>query len=174
VELKAILSNYIDSTALAQSKNKRMVQINVALASLYPPNAPELSNEFHKRDELANRLIASCSPYYKFIYPSGEESKPKSGAPPRVNVVMEKRQGKKTVTRCWGLEPFGVDPKQLGEELQRVCAGSASTSQAVGAKVGVMEILVQGSQLKAVEKALEKRGVASRFISVVDKTGGKK
>lgn len=87
---------------------------------------------------------------------------------------MEKRQGRKTVTRVFGLEPFGVDPKGLAEELQKICAGSATVGQAVALKPGLLEVMVQGSQAKEVEKALEKRGIPGRFVGVLDKTVGKK
>jgi translation initiation factor 2D len=87
---------------------------------------------------------------------------------------MEKRQGKKTVTRIFGLEPFGIDPKGLAEELQKICAGGATVGQAVGLKPGLLEVMVQGSQSKVVERTLEKRGVPARFVAVLDKTSGKK
>jgi translation initiation factor 2D len=134
----------------------------------------ENSKGTYKRDLLAERLLKACSPHYKLTTPSGEEQNPKSGQVPKVQVTMEKRQGKKTVTRISGLEPFGVDPKQLAEELQRVCAGSATVGQGVGLKSGLLEVMVQGSQSKVVEKALEKRGVGAKFVGVLDKTGGKK
>lgn len=80
------------------------------------------------------------------------------------------------MTKVSGVEPFGVDPKAMAEELQRTCAGSASIGQLMGSspKNPVMEIVVQGPQKKAVETYLEKRGVGARFLNVVDKTGGKK
>lgn len=97
-------------------------------------------------------------------------SKPKAGPAPRVTVVVERRQGKKTVTRIAGLEPFGVQPKELAEELQRLCAGSATTGQAAGSKAGALEVLVQGPQARIVETCLEKRGVPKKFVVVTDKT----
>lgn len=80
------------------------------------------------------------------------------------------------MTKVSGVEPFGVDPKAMAEELQKTCAGSASVGQLNGSspKNPVMEITVQGPQRKAVEAYLEKRGVGGRFVNVVDKTGKKK
>lgn len=68
-----------------------------------------------------------------------------------------------------------MDPKGLAEELQRVCAGSATVGQAVGLKPGLLEVMVQGSQTAAVEKVLDKKGLPKSLISVMDKTkkGGK-
>lgn len=132
-----------------------------------------------RRDLLGERLVKSCSPYYVVLKPTESVSdpgiKPKAGAPPKILVVLDTRQGKKTVTRVSGVEPFGVDPKAMADELQRTCAGSASVSQLMGSspKHPVMEITVQGPQQKAVGAYLEKRGVGARFVNVVDKTGGK-
>jgi translation initiation factor 1 (eIF-1/SUI1) len=48
------------------------------------------------------------------------------GKAPKINIVLEKRQGRKTVTRIWGLEQFFLDPNELADELRNVCATSAS------------------------------------------------
>jgi len=148
------------------------VKLDPILANTLFTSPP--TEQTHKRDVLSEKLVSSCSPYYRITLPSGEEQKPKSGQVPKVSVVMEKRQGKKTVTRIFGLEPFGIDPKGLAEELQRVCAGSATVGQGVGLKPGLLEVMIQGSQSKVVERALEKRGVAGKLVSVLDKSSGKK
>ncbi|KAA8911765.1 hypothetical protein FN846DRAFT_394320 [Sphaerosporella brunnea] len=179
-DLKSLLNGYIETNSLAQPTNKRLIKLDPVLSNALFASTPADTNELakskgiYKRDQLAERLITTCAPYYRVIGPSGEEQKPKAGQPPKVSVVLEKRQGKKTVTRIFGLESFGVDPKGLAEELQKVCAGSATVCQAVGLKPGLLEVMVQGSQSKVVEKVLEKRGVPSRFLTVLDKTSGKK
>lgn len=50
----------------------------------------------------------------------------RKGKPPKIHVVLEKRQGRKTVTRFWGLEAFFLNPNELAEELRNTCATSAS------------------------------------------------
>lgn len=74
------------------------------------------------------------------------------------------------------MEPFGVVPQEIAEELSKVCASSSSVSQLVGSspKNPVMEVMIQGPQKAAVEKALAARGVDSKWIVVTDKTSGKK
>jgi translation initiation factor 2D len=72
------------------------------------------------------------------------------------------------------LEIFGVIPSLLSQELQKKCAGSTSVAQATGATKGVMEVLVQGDQRKAIETALGRRGLKTQWIEVVDKTKKKK
>ncbi|KAI5818585.1 hypothetical protein BZA77DRAFT_291171 [Pyronema omphalodes] len=179
-DLKTMLNTYLDSNKLANPNNKRLITLNPLLSnSLFlstPADEKDLaaSRGVYKRDLLAERLIKSCSPYHRITTPSGEISKPKSGQAPKVEIVMEKRQGRKTVTRIVGLEAFGVDPKLMAEELQRVCAGAATVGQAQGLKPGLMEVAVQGSMEKEVRAALEKRGVGMKLVVVTDKTGGKK
>ncbi|KAL7267836.1 hypothetical protein RUND412_009562 [Rhizina undulata] len=85
-------------------------------------------------------------------------------------------QDKKTVTKVSGLEPFELDPKALAEALQKLCAGSASVGPLVGSspKNPVIEVMVQGPQKDLVTKVLEKKGVAGKYVVVVDKTGGRR
>jgi len=96
--------------------------------------------------------------------------KPKSGPPPKVSVVIEKRTGTKTVTKVGGVEVFGINPDLLASDLQKKCASSTSVGQLMGGKPGMMEVLVQGDQRDVVEKELGRRGVDRRWIDVVDKT----
>jgi hypothetical protein len=48
------------------------------------------------------------------------------GAPAAVEVVTEKRQGSKKVTRVLGLEALLLSPAAVAGDLQRTFAGSAS------------------------------------------------
>lgn len=175
---------YTEKEDLVNPQSKRLVKIDPPIAAYLlddriREDADALRVGQVRRDLLGDRLVKSCSPYYVVLKPTESASdpatKPKGGAPPRIQVVLDTRQGKKTVTRVSGVEPFGVDPKAMADELQRTCAGSASVAQLMGSspKNPVMEITVQGPQRKAVEMYLEKRGVGARFVNVVDKTGGK-
>ena len=106
----------------------------------------------------------------------------RKGKLPKINVVLEKRQGRKTVTRFWGLEAFFVNPTELADELRNTCATSASVTgsspdcnqlieamQTSTPKQPMMEVLIQGPQTAAVVDALEKRGIKKSFIVVGDK-----
>ena len=91
---------------------------------------------------------------------------------------MEKRQGRKTVTRFWGLEAFFINPNEMAEELRNTCRLQvirmeiSLTLLAVPGstpKLPVMEVMVQGAQTNAVVDALERRGVKKAFIVLQDK-----
>lgn len=183
-DVKSILIKYAEKEDLIDQQNKRLIKIDPLIASYLldekiREDADALRVGQVRRDKLGDKLVKSCSPYFIVLKPGESASdpgiKPKAGTPPKIQLLLEKRQGKKTVTRVSGVEPFRVDPKAMAEELQKTCAGSASVGQLMGSspKNPVMEITIQGPQKKAVELYLEKRGVSARFVNIVDKTGGK-
>ncbi|KAF2199984.1 RNA binding protein-like protein Ligatin/Tma64 [Delitschia confertaspora ATCC 74209] len=182
-ELKSILTNYIESENLISQKNKRLITLNPILANglLNGNSAADdqaLSSGVVPRDALADRFISSCSPFHAILRNDAPitECKPKSGVPPKIQIVLETRSGNKTVTKVSGVEPYFIAPQPLADELRKSCAGSTSVDKLVGSspKNPVMEIMVQGPQKEAVLKALERRGVGRGWVEVVDKTKGKK
>ena len=171
-----MLNGYIDQKHLPNPSNRRLVKLDELLSTaLFKSTSDPAYKAYLPREALIERLYTSCSAYHTITSPTLTTTKPKAGAPPQISVVIEKRQGNKTVTRIYNLEAFGVEPKALAEELQRVCAGSATVAQAVGLKPGLLEVLVQGTQTAAVAKVLEKKGLPKKLLSVTDKThkGGK-
>jgi translation initiation factor 2D len=169
---------------LVSESNRRIIKLNPFLSNtIYSsPSADDraaLARREVTRDGLLKRIVSDGSllASYHAILKQGQtiaDVKPKSGSPPRVTVTIERRGSNKTVTKVAGIEIFGITPTFLAEELQKKCASSTSVSQATGAVKGFMEILVQGDQRKAVETALERRGVRSQWVDVVDKTKKKK
>ncbi|KAJ5902118.1 Translation initiation factor SUI1 [Penicillium taxi] len=186
----AEVSSHLDKYLQAQDppvvarENRRIITLNPFLAntiftSTSSDDQSTLRRGMVTRDALLKRLVEDPSllqPYYAFLKPGQTlaDVKPKSGTPPKVSVILEKRTGSKTVTRVSNLEIFGIIPAVLAEELQKKCASSTSVTQAVGATKGVMEVLVQGDHRKILDTALTRRGLKSQWISVVDKTKKKK
>ncbi|KAJ0425925.1 RNA binding protein Ligatin/Tma64 [Aspergillus carlsbadensis] len=184
------VSNHIDQYTQSQNppiidpQNKRIISLNPFLANtIFTTSSSEdrstLARGKTTRDMLLKRLVEDSTlmaPHYAILKPGQTLSdvKPKAGAAPKVNVTLERRTGSKTVTKVSNLETFGIIPNLLAEELQKKCASSTSVSQATGAAKGVMEVLVQGDQRKALETALTRRGLKSQWIEVVDKTKKKK
>lgn len=180
--LRSLIDAYIEKEGLVNPKNKRLASLNPIIANTLlneRDDAAALAAGSIKRDELAAKFVSLCSPYYVVLAKSEDfdpkRHKAKSGKPPRVQILLEKRQGKKTVTRVWNLEPFGVVPGELADELSKACASSTSVNPVVGVspKDPKFEVMVQGNQKAAVEKALQSRGVEGRWIETVDKTGKK-
>ncbi|KAF2710801.1 hypothetical protein K504DRAFT_500748 [Pleomassaria siparia CBS 279.74] len=181
-ELKQILIAYVEAEKLVSDKNRRLININPQIAnSLLGNTAADnaaLSTGTIARDALAERLVAASSPFHAILRNDADvaDSKPKAGAPPKIQIVLETRSGNKTVTKISGVEAYYIAPQPLADELRKTCAGSTSVDRLQGSspKTPVMEILVQGPQKDAVIKALEKRGVNRTWVEVVDKTKGKK
>jgi translation initiation factor 2D len=181
-ELKQVLSTYIDSENLVSPSNRRLININPQLAeSLLGSSAADnaaLASGTIPRDALVERLVAATSAFHSILHNDAvnSDSKPKAGAPPKIQIVLETRSGNKTVTKVSGVEPYYIAPQPLADELRKTCAGSTSVDRLQGSspKNPVMEVMVQGPQKDAVIKALEKRGVHRNWVEVVDKTKGKK
>jgi translation initiation factor 2D len=181
-ELKQILAAYIDIEKLVSEKDKRLVNINPIIADgLLSQSAIDdkaLAAGSIPRNLLAERIVAASSPFHTVLRNDANiaDSKPKAGAPPRIQIVMETRSGNKTVTKVSGVEAYYIAPQPLADELRKTCAGSTSVDRLQGSspKNPVMEVMVQGPQKDAIIKALEKRGVNKNWVEVVDKTKGKK
>ncbi|KAH7117745.1 eukaryotic translation initiation factor SUI1 family protein [Dendryphion nanum] len=182
VELKQVLAAYIEAENLISANNKRLVNINPQIAnSLLGSSAVDdkaLATGVIPRDALADRIVAASSPFHAIVRNDTDltESKPKAGAPPKIQIVLETRSGNKTVTKVSGLEAYYVAPQPLADELRKTCAGSTSVDRLQGSspKSPVMEVMVQGPQKDAIIKALEKRGVNKNWVEIIDKTKGKK
>ncbi|KAL5121449.1 hypothetical protein ACEQ8H_000521 [Pleosporales sp. CAS-2024a] len=181
-ELKQILLAYIEAENLIDAKNKRLVKINPQLAdALLGSSAADnaaLSSGTMARDALVERMVAASSPFHAILRNDADiaDTKPKAGAPPKIQITLETRSGNKTVSKVHGFEPYYIAPQPLADELRKVCAGSTSVDKLQGSspKNPVMEVMVQGPQKDAILKALEKRGVHKNWVEVIDKTKGKK
>lgn len=181
-ELKQFLTNYIEAERLVSEKNKRLIKINPQLAdALLGSSAADsaaLASGAMPRDALAERMVAATAPFHVILRENENisDSKPKAGAPPKIQILMETRSGNKTVTKVSGVEPYHIAPQPLADELRKTCAGSTSVDRLQGSspKNPVMEVMVQGPQKDAIIKALEKRGVSKNWIEIVDKTKKKR
>ena len=182
-EIRPVVTYYIESESLISPTNKRLVKINPILANAVFDGSSPLDSEVNAkgtvpRDTLIDRIISSCSPHYAILRNDQDTSsvKPRGGVAPKIKITMETRSGNKTVTKISGVENFYIPPQPLAEELKKVCAGSASVEKLVGSspKDDRKEIMIQGPQKDSVIKALDRRGVKSHWVEVLDKTKGKK
>lgn len=179
-EIKSLLTAYIEHESLTSPKNKRLVNLDPNLATIFDGSS-SLDNEVLAkgtvpRDALIDRVLQSCTPFYTIVRIGDETTssttKPKAGSPPKIKITLETRSGNKTATKISGLEAYFVSPQRLADELRKTCAGSTSVEPLHGSspKAPVMEIMVQGPQKDAVIKALERRGVKGQWVEFLDKT----
>ena len=185
-EVSTHLDQYLQSQdpPVISRENRRIITLTPFLAeTVFASSSSEDQGTLKRgkttRDGLLKRIQEDrtlLQPHYAILKPGQTlaEVKPKSGATPKALVTIEKRTGSKTMTKVTNLEIFGIIPGLLAEELQKKCASSTSVTQATGAAKGIMEVLVQGDQRKAVDAALVRRGLKSQWIDLVDKTKKKK
>jgi translation initiation factor 2D len=88
-----------------------------------------------------------------------------------ITLSVKTRQGRKTITLITGLETFSIAPEEFAEDLKKLCAGSTTVSPLAGAspKLGLSEVMVQGSWVKVITDALVMRGVPKKWIKEGDK-----
>ncbi|KAI9703941.1 MAG: hypothetical protein M1820_005723 [Bogoriella megaspora] len=182
-DIRPLVTNYVEAEGLVSPNNKRLIKLNPFLANSvfdgsFPLDSEVIAKGTVPRDALVDRVISLCSPHFAILRNNQDLSmvKPRAGSAPKVKITMETRGGNKTVTKISGVESFFIPPQPLAEELKKLCAGSASVEKLIGSspKEERKEILVQGPQKDATIKALERRGVKSQWVEVLDKTKGKK
>ncbi|KAJ5314163.1 uncharacterized protein N7443_001047 [Penicillium atrosanguineum] len=181
-DISSHLDKYLQSQdpPIVSKDNRRIITLNPYLANtIFTSGSSEdqgtLKRGMVTRDGLLKRImedITLLQPHYAILKPGQTlaDVKPKAGATPKAQITIEKRTGSKLITKVTNLEVFGIIPSLLAEELQKKCASSTSVTQANGAPKGVMEVLVQGDQRKAIDTALTRRGLKSQWVEVVDKT----
>ena len=183
IEVRQIVTTYVESEKLVSPTNKRLITLNPTLANAVFDGSARLDKEVLAkgsvpRDALVERILASCGVHFAIIRnaEASNAARPKAGAAPKIKVTLETRSGNKTATKISGVEQYYISPQPLADELRKTCAGSTSVEQLHGSspKNPVMEIMVQGPQKDAVLKALERRGVRSAWVEYTDKTKGKK
>jgi len=81
----------------------------------------------------------------------------KKGEVPKVKVTLEDRQGgRKHVTKCHGIELYGVDPRVLASKCQVAFACTVSTHAMPGKNNTAVEVRIQGDVSGKLEELLVK------------------
>ncbi|KAM7473062.1 hypothetical protein LguiA_011245 [Lonicera macranthoides] len=169
-EATEIVFSYIEKRNLVKPINKSIVVLDAILCdalfkgaikkgSMYP-------TEIHKKD-VGHTFINRMQAHH--VVTRGSESVVRKGALKTIQIMTERRQGNKKVTRFSGLESFLIDPDALASELQKKFASSTTVAELPGKKG--YEVLVQGGVIDDLAKHLiEQYGVPKRYIEVLDKT----
>lgn len=132
-EAYQIVFGYIEKEKLVKQADKSMVVLDATLCdalfkgaikkgSMYP-------TEIHKKDvgqSFVNRMQAHI------LVTRGGDSFVRKGALKPLQILTERRQGNKKVTKLSGLESFLIDPETLASELQKKFACSTTVSELPG------------------------------------------
>lgn len=184
-QFSAALKSYIEQNPDLGGQGTASIKLDPFIANniLGSASSPEDNRAIAAgriaRGALQKRLLEDshlCQPFHVITRSNQtSDARPKAGPAPKIHIAIEKRTGTKVVTKIWNLEPFSIDPQFLAPELQKKCAGSASTGQLTGGKPGLSEVVVQGDQHKIlIDDVLAKRGIDAKWVDVVDKTKPKK
>lgn len=166
-----IVFSYVEKQNLVKPYDKSMVVLDAVLCdALYKGTVKKGSTyptEIHKKD-LGFTFLNRMQSNHRVT--RGNESVVRKGALKTVQIMTERRQGNKKVTRVSGLESFLVDADALASELQKKFACSTSVAELPGKK-GQNEVLVQGGVLEDLARHLVQHyGIPKKYIEILDKT----
>ncbi|RKP13997.1 hypothetical protein BJ684DRAFT_9268 [Piptocephalis cylindrospora] len=171
--VKQVLQDYLDENDLVNQRNKRLVILDLLLSDMILGKDERNGIQEMPRDTVLQRILDKMQSHYLLHLP-GQDPQMRKGSATPLGVHLEKRQGRKVVTRITGLDSWGQDVDEIAKVLQVACAGSASVQQQNGAKPGVMEVQIQGDQGSKVMDLLTSRGIPGKFIRLDSKGLDKK
>ncbi|KAJ0024010.1 hypothetical protein Pint_07117 [Pistacia integerrima] len=169
-EASEVVFKYIEKENLVKPTNKSIVVLDPTLCDALFKGAIKKGTtyptEIHKKD-LGSTFVSRMQPHH--VVTRGNESVVRKGALKTIQILTERRQGNKKVTKVSGLESFLLDAEALASELQKKFACSTSVAELPGKKGH--EILIQGGVIDDLAKHLvEQFGIPKRYIEVLDKT----
>lgn len=170
-EASDVVFRYVEKENLVKPTDKTTVILDATLCdALYKGTVKKGSTyptEIHKKD-LGSTFLSRMQVHHKIS--KGHEVVIRKGAVKPIQIVTERRQGNKKVTRVSGLETFLLDADSLASELQKKFACSTSVGELPGKK-GQHEVLVQGGVIDDLARhLLDHYGIPKRYIEVLDKT----
>ncbi|KAJ2607578.1 hypothetical protein H4S08_004771 [Coemansia sp. RSA 1365] len=168
-QARGVLEAYIKERGLVDANNPRMVKLDHRLCDglLSKDECAKLSTL--PRDKLQKRLQEKMTLYTQLLVP-GRPPVVKIGRLPVVDVICEKKMGNKVITRVVGLETYAIDPTAIAKELRITCASSTTTDPVPGKKE-CYAVIVQGHQVSAVSKLLDRHGLPLELLQISDKSG---
>lgn len=173
-ELANLLQSYCERENLLSATSKKLYIVDAHLSQLDAVASRQATTKTKKevsRDVLLKSLLRHrhCTQHHAI-----NGGKVKKGGVPSLTIVMESRQGRKSVTRITHLERFFTDAQHVDtivDELKRKCAVSVSVGEVKGTKPGSsVELTVQGKKSGEAQEVLQKWGIKPSMIKVEDKT----
>ncbi|THG08755.1 hypothetical protein TEA_027116 [Camellia sinensis var. sinensis] len=129
-EATDVVFKYIEQENLIKPTNKSIVILDATLCdALYKGTIKKGSTyptEIHKKD-LGHTFINRMQPHHRVT--RGSESVVRKGALKTIQIMTERRQGNKKVTKLSGMESFLMDAEALASELQKKFACSTSVAE---------------------------------------------
>ncbi|KAJ4761752.1 Eukaryotic translation initiation factor 2D [Rhynchospora pubera] len=169
-EASDVVFSYVEKENLVKPTDKSKVVLDAILCDALYKGAIKKGGaypaEIHKRD-IGQTFVGRMQIHHHVA--RGSDSVLRKGAIKSIQIMTERRQGNKKVTRVSGLESFLLDADSLASELQKKFACSTTVAELPGKKGH--EVLVQGGVIDDLARHLvEHYGIPKRYIEVLDKT----
>nr|XP_009607704.1 uncharacterized protein LOC104101874 isoform X1 [Nicotiana tomentosiformis] len=169
-EASEIVFQYVEKENLVKPSNKSIVTLDAILCDALFKGAIKKGTtyptEIHKKD-LGQTFIGRMQAHH--CVTRGNDTAVRKGALKPIQIMTERRQGNKKMTKLSGIESFLLDAEALASELQKKFACSTTVAELPGKKG--QEVLVQGGVIDDLARYLvEHYGVPKRYIEVLDKT----
>ncbi|KAI9091469.1 hypothetical protein DFS34DRAFT_326062 [Phlyctochytrium arcticum] len=157
-DVRAAVDAYASKHNLTLPSNPRHITIDPILADAILVPAEYNTINHLPRDEITTRFLDRMQKYHRLTTPSRPDAVIAPGVLKPISLSVEKRQGRKTVTKVLGVERLGINPDDLASKLRVRCAASTSLTPIPSSKNNIagMEIMVQGSKIREVCLTLEK------------------
>ncbi|KAL9263543.1 Eukaryotic translation initiation factor 2D-like protein, partial [Drosera capensis] len=171
-EASDVVFRYVEKEGLVKPTDKSLVILDPILCDALFKGAIKKGStyptEIHKKD-LGPTFFNRMQAHHQVI--RGSESAVKKGEVKPIQILTERRQGNKKVTKVSGFETFLMDAESLASELQKKFACSTSVAELPGTAKKGHEVLIQGGVIEHLAKHLvEQYGIPKRYIEVYDKT----
>lgn len=128
-----IVFKYIEKENLVKPTNKSIVVLDPTLCDALFKGAIKKGStyptEIHKKD-IGSTFVSRMQAHH--VVSRGSESVVRKGALKTIQIVTERRQGNKKVTKLSGLETFLLDAEALASELQKKFACSTTVAELPG------------------------------------------
>lgn len=132
-EASEIVFKYVEKENLVKPTNKSIVVLDPTLCDALFKGAIKKGSayptEIHKKD-LGSAFIGRMQAHH--VVTRGTDSVVRKGAIKTIQIMTERRQGNKKVTRVSGTETFLIDAEPLASELQKKFACSTSVAELPG------------------------------------------
>lgn len=128
-----VVFKYIEKENLVKPTNKSIVVLDPTLCDALFKGAIKKGTtyptEIHKKD-LGSTFVSRMQAHH--VVSRGSESVIRKGALKTIQIVTERRQGNKKMTKVSGLETFLMDAEALASELQKKFACSTTVAELPG------------------------------------------
>lgn len=132
-EASEIVFQYVEKENLVKPTNKAVVVLDAILCDALFKGAIKKGSayptEIHKKD-LGQTFINRMQAHHRVS--RGGDSVVRKGALKPIQIMTERRQGNKKVTKLSGLESFLIDAEALASELQKKFACSTTVAELPG------------------------------------------